>query len=93
MELWVISNSDIWTILEGMHLWKDIFWEIISQMESWDLIQVISNVLQKYKGITDFSSLIIQYANYKLYWEDVLKHQKFSQTRSQTSLQVETILI
>lgn len=93
MELGVISSRDIWNILEWMHLWKDIFWEIISQLESWELIPVISNVLQKHKWITDFSSIVIQYTNYKLYWEDVLKHQKLSQARAETSLQVETVLI
>lgn len=93
MEIGVISTSDIWNILEGMYLWKDIFWEIISQMESWDLIDVISKVLEKYKGITNFSSMVIQYTNYKLYWEDVLKHQKFSQTKTIVAHQVESILI
>lgn len=142
IDFWVISNADIWQMLEEkMYLSNQIIWEIIcymdennlngliemiekmsfwmyktgwdvfSQIHSWmhiskekiseiilqmhqnDFIEALITTLKVHRWISDLPEQIIQFANYKLYWEDVLKHQKLHQTRTQVLLKVEELIM
>lgn len=93
MEFWMISNSDISILLDRMHLSKEIIKEILDRVHEENLLQAISEVLEEYKWITNFYQIVLEYANEKMYGDDVLKHQRIAHKKNIVLSQVEALLM